>query len=129
MNKKGRVNTRSLASSFPIRLFDDQVQRYKEEAEASGVTLSQYLRDRLDGEDNVLEVLSSVLERLSDIDNKLDDLNINTQGGNDAISVEMLLLLRSLLRNNSGKDTIKMVQADIKNMGLQPFDIDHGERR
>ena len=129
MGKKGRVNTRSLASSFPMRLFDDQVQRYKEEAEASGVTLSQYLRDRLDGEDNVLEVLSSVLERLSDIDNKLDDLNMNAQGGKDAVSVEMLLLLRSLLRNNSGKDTIKMVQADIKNMGLQPFDIDHGGRR
>lgn len=93
------------------------------------MSITEYIRERLDGQDQVNEVLESVLERLSDIDQKLEQLSTKDKGGNDAVSVEMLLLLRSLLRNNSGKDTIKMVQADIKNMGLQPFDIDHGGRR
>jgi len=129
MSKRRRRSHRELSSQFSIRLFADQLASYEEKLAGSGVSITEYIRERLDGQDQVNEVLESVLERLSDIDQKLEQLSTKDKGGNDAVSVEMLLLLRSLLRNNSGKDTIKMVQADIKNMGLQPFDIDHGGRR
>ena len=75
MSKRRRRSHRELSSQFSIRLFADQLASYEEKLAGSGVSITEYIRERLDGQDQVNEVLESVLERLSDIDQKLEQLS------------------------------------------------------
>lgn len=131
------VNTRDargrpLASPLPVRLFADQKARYEELARASNTSLQSYLRDRLDADDQTLEVLGSLIDGFADLDRRLADIEerLTSEGGSDlGVNYELLLLLRILVRNNGGEQSIKMVQADIKRLGFEPFEIEKGVKR
>lgn len=132
MAARRRNSTRELAEAFSFRLFADQRQKYEEQAAQGSTSLTNYLRERLDGEDQLLDVLDGVIEGLEAVNRRLADIedNLNkSSGGGAGLNYEILLLLRLLMRNNGGEQNIKMIQADIKQLGYEPFEIVKGEKR
>lgn len=129
MNERGRQGrggvSRSLAKPFPLRLYTDQKLEYERRAKLVGRSLTAYIRDRLDAEDPVLEVLEGMLDALREIEQRLDGLESGggkAAAGSDAIGVETLMLLRQLLIASNRKKDIDMVKGEIKRHGLTPWE-------
>jgi hypothetical protein len=115
-----------------VRLNDSQMLVYAAEAEARGIPISTYLRDRLASADLMREELESIRAAMIDMGETMDELRDQvaerlvaptqeTQGTGEpsAIEIETLLLLRVL----SGSRDRQMITAELERQGLKPFRI------
>jgi len=130
-NRRERGAERELAKPFQLRMYKDQMQHLEELGERLGGSISDHLRRIIDESIEHTSNLDAISESLIDIRRQIDELsekqNLST-GGDEGISIELLLLLRALMRNNGGEQNIKMVQADIKQLGHTPFEIEKRAR-
>ncbi|MBE0465564.1 hypothetical protein [Halomonas colorata] len=125
-NKKFRptVNTRSLAAPLQLRLYQDQRAYFEDAAASTGETVSVYLRRFVDGGLEQNEILEHFLESVSAIEKRLDQLEERLDSGaskEEGALYETLALLRILMRNNGGSNSIDMIQSSLKNMGHEIF--------
>jgi hypothetical protein len=115
-----------------VRLNESQMLVYAAEAEARGIPISTYLRDRLASADLMREELASIRAAMIDIGETLDELRDQVEkqpiasieekqviGAPSAVQIETLLLLRAM----TGIQTLQMVTAEIERQGLKPFRI------
>ncbi|TCP84421.1 hypothetical protein C8J42_11613 [Sphingomonas sp. PP-CE-1A-559] len=112
-----------------VRLNESQMLVYAAEAEARGIPISTYLRDRLASADLMREELASIRAAMIDMGETMDELRdqvaerlvapTQDTGEPSAIEIETLLLLRVL----SGSQNRQMVTAEIERQGLKPFRI------
>ena len=102
------------------------------EAEARGIPISTYLRDRLASADITREELSSIRAAMIDMGEAMDELrdqvaerlappgqDREATGEPGAMEIETLLLLRAL----STSQNRQMVTGEIERQGLEPFRI------
>lgn len=115
-----------------VRLNESQMLVYAAEAEARGIPISTYLRDRLASADLMREELASIRAAMIDIGETLDELRDQVEkqpiasidekqvaSEPSAMQIETLLLLRAM----TGIQTLQMVTAEIERQGLKPFRI------
>jgi hypothetical protein len=115
-----------------VRLNESQMLVYAAEAEARGIPISTYLRDRLASADLMREELASIRAAMIDMGETLDELrdqiekqpvaSTQEKQANDepsAVQIETLLLLRAM----TGTQTLQMVMGEIERQGLKPFRI------
>jgi hypothetical protein len=114
-----------------VRLNESQMLVYAAEAEARGIPISTYLRDRLASADLMREELASIRAAMIDIGETLDELRDQLEKQPiasieekqviepSAVQIETLLLLRAM----TGIQTLQMVTAEIERQGLKPFRI------
>lgn len=133
-NKKFRATqqTRTLAAPLQLRLYQDQRAQLEDAAAANGETVSVYLRHLVDGGLQQNELLERFLESISEIEERLNQLEgrLNADPGHrgDGALYEVLLLLRGLMRSTGGNDKISMIQADLKAMGYDIFNFPTSRR-
>jgi len=126
---KGRMK---LENWVRVRLNESQMLVYAAEAEARGIPISTYLRDRLASADLMREELASIRAAMIDIGETLDELRDQVEkqpiasidekqatSEPSAVQIETLLLLRAM----TGIQTLQMVTAEIERQGLKPFRI------
>ena len=115
-----------------VRLNESQMLVYAAEAEARGIPISTYLRDRLANADVMREELESIRAAMIDMGETLDALrdqiekqavaSIQEKQANDepsAVQIETLLLLRAM----TATQTLQMIMSVIERQGLKPFRI------
>ena len=115
-----------------VRLNESQMLVYAAEAEARGIPISTYLRDRLANADVMRDELASIRAAMIDMGETLDELRDQiekqavastqeTQANDEpsAVQIETLLLLRAM----TGTQTLQMVMSEIERQGLKPFRI------
>lgn len=95
-----------------VRMSDDEYQKYLLAAAQAGLTLSEYLRLRLEsvGEDQVANQIAQL--RLTLLDNPSTDL-----GQPQPLLLEVLLLLRASL----APAALRATHAELKRQGLTPW--------
>ena len=115
-----------------VRLNESQMLVYAAEAEARGIPISTYLRDRLANADVMRDELASIRAAMIDMGETLDELRDQiekqavastqeTQANDEpsAVQIETLLLLRAM----TGTQTLQMIMSEIERQGLKPFRI------
>lgn len=115
-----------------VRLNESQMLVYAAEAEARGIPISTYLRDRLASADLMREELASIRAAMIDMGETMDELrdqlaersvppveDQQATGEFNAMLVEILLLLRT----TTDSQTKNMVTSEVERQGLKPFRI------
>ena len=109
----------ALGNPIQLRLEASRQREYENAAAAEGKPLATYLRERLEQADNNSQALERVRQDLAASVFELRSLieNSTEEGSDQAILLEMLLLIRSL----SGVDKLKMAQAELKRKGFSSW--------
>ncbi|CAB3919651.1 hypothetical protein DAI43_33715 [Achromobacter xylosoxidans] len=100
-----------LERPITFRLSDDARRRYAQAAADRGMTLSAYLRDRLEVDDQVAEHVSQL--RLTLLDNA-------PSGQSDGSLLPILLELLLLTRRQSSPAELRAVHHELERQGVTP---------
>lgn len=117
-----RSNPRSVP--VQVRLSPEKYERYENTAKLGGLPLATYLRNRLEHEDQMLDVLEGMHDILWEVERRLTSLEDKTErspGGADAVAIETLMLLRSLARGSGRKQDIDMIHGELRRQGITPW--------
>jgi len=96
-------------------------ERYEAEAQALGLPLSTYLRQRLEKSDAVLAELWALRQAVEAIGSPPAAAKPSREAGDKTalgLQVETVLLLRALMLATSRTQDVKMVHADLGRLGL-----------
>lgn len=121
-----RSNPRSVP--VQVRLSPEKYERYENTAKLGGLPLATYLRNRLENEDQVLDVLEGLHDILQEVERRLlflEDKTERSPGGVDAVAIETLMLLRSLARGSGKRQDLEMIHGELRRQGFTPW---KGER-
>ncbi len=114
-----------------VRLNESQMLVYASEAEARGIPISTYLRDRLASADLMREELASIRAAMIDIGETLDELRDRlANSGNsasaqvqpeppipNAVQIETLMLLRAI----ASSQDMRMVWGELDRQEIKPW--------
>jgi hypothetical protein len=120
-----------MANPIPIRLSDEKWAYYSEQAQAEGIGLSTYLKRRLEHGDRVAEQLAELRRMLAEAlaDRDRDRPAERSQAGSavadSAVSIEMLLLLRSVVP----QDKLGVAHGELRRQGLAVWTGEKGGRK
>lgn len=123
----------ALENLVRVRLSDSQAAIYAAEAEARGVKISTYLRDRLEEADARREELGGIRAALIDLGDAVDEMREEWAGARPAttaqvdagpaiptaVQIETLLLLRSI----ANPQKLTMVRAELERQGITPWTV------
>lgn len=123
----------ALENLVRVRLSDSQAAIYAAEAEARGVKISTYLRDRLEEADARREELGGIRAALIDLGDTVDEMREEWAGARPAttaqvdagpaiptaVQIETLLLLRSI----ANPQKLTMVRAELERQGITPWTV------
>lgn len=102
-----------LERPITFRLSDAARRRYEQAAADRGMTLSAYLRDRLEIDDQVAEHVSQL--RLTLLD--------NGTGGQADAALPILLELLLLTRRHSPPGDLRAVHLELERQGVMPWTL------
>lgn len=103
---------RLLERLVSFRLSDAAYRRYEREAAEAGLTLSKYLRSRLEAEDSVADHVEQL--RLALVDN-------GAGAGVDANVLPILVELLLLARRHSSPGDMRTVHAELERQGMHAW--------
>jgi len=101
-----------------VRLSDETRRRYEIASAARGISLSQYLRERLENEDYIAEQISDLRLIL------LDDRAYQQEVDAESLRVEtwsVLLELLLLTRQNAPPEQLRVVHNELSRLGMQAW--------
>jgi len=109
-----------LASPIPVRLTEAQKARYEDEAGAAGKTLSLYIRERLEAQDETRQELAKLRRAVERLTNPSAERQERETDGNQLADRDghgMLLEILLSLRAIGGNKVSSVVQKEVERTG------------
>jgi hypothetical protein len=114
-----------------VRLNESQMLIYTAEAEARGIPISTYLRDRMASADIMREELAGIRAALLELGDTLDELRDQCANAGDkagaqvqaetaipnAVQIETLMLLRAI----ASPEKLRMIRAELDRQGIESW--------
>lgn len=94
-----------------IRLTKSEQQKYEAQAINSELSLSTYLRQKLEYNDRLLEEITSLRRTISQL------TEVNYEHEDSAMMIELLLLLRQIAQPKH----MQLAHGELKRLGLNPW--------
>jgi hypothetical protein len=114
-----------------VRLNESQMLVYTAEAEARGIPISTYLRDRMASADLMREELAGIRAALLELGDTLDELRDQRVNAGDkmgasvqieptepnAVQIETLMLLRAI----TSPEKLRMIRGELDRQGIESW--------
>jgi hypothetical protein len=94
-----------MAAPVSLRLSEEKLRLYSDEAEAAGIGLSTYLKRRLERGDQIAEQLASIRRMMQ---------ATSSEGPSESVLIEILLLMRSAV----GEAKLNIVHGELRRQNL-----------